>query len=494
MNKTIKENPQDIVMRLRNLKAAGTKSFNIPTDKHLIAFKGNNKTGKTTILKTILGCYRGEAYGDDVITHGENDAFVSLEHMPGPDGVKYTLHMEATKKKIKFEAINEETGEKIKKVTEMRKFFNVSEMTIEDFFFKAQSAKGKKEIIEIIKTIVKKKDPKKYEEIEVIEEKIKPRTGELYLNQSDAIKNFDKLKLLEPDPLTEDEKSILNYDTVIIENHKKFIEREKNLKKALNEFTEIKNLAKDLKVEKDTEIHSLEMLMQKSDMKIEAIDEKKEQIKKLQAEINDLEEENEATLKSIKEKEEYIKNNIDAKIEELRPKYDEAKKAVEENDFDTEEIREEHQESIENYDDLIEVQKKVKEKEKWKEDFQKALSKKNEAEMNLRNARMDLKNIYASIDLPFDFIIEDDDIFINGLTISDANQSRAEMKIIATLIMIYHNNAPVIVMGELSDFDQKHLNILINILKKSGYLMFADEVVREPQDMKVVYYENIENE
>lgn len=475
----IKTNQKDITMRFSNYKAVGNLELKIPKGKNIYAIKGNNRRGKTSILDAIISVYNAKSKAETPLSDdsAEDNGNVYITGLPGSDDTTYTFDWRFDQKgKNKFQVINENTGEKVSSVTKIRELFNVSDLTAEEIFFKSQSAAGRREIIKLIKKVVENIDPDMHEKIEELESKIDPKNGELFLKRKDANSEVDSYKYQTPE----------GFDENII-SKKDAIEKEYN-----NLLSKKEKYDEEVERSKDT-LNKIEVVKTSIDNYSSTIMSHKSTLEEIDDDIEDIDQQIEELKKKRKEKEEkkdainIEKNNQQTGLEEKKKELEELNKLINiESEWTDEDQR--RIELGEKYIKTLNEELEKKEKyEKWEANKKKAVQDKIKAEKDLEDARKELANAYKNTDLPFNITIEDEEIYVNDMLIDESNQSRAEMKIIAALILIYHNNAPVIVMGQAHDFDAESFKVLNDILKKTGYIMFLDEVVRKKQeDIKVV--------
>jgi len=476
---SFQENPLDIKMVFKNYKAVGTKTFELNPEHNIYLFKGNNKQGKTSILDAIISVYNARSKADTPLSFDsiEKDGSVTLHGFPGPNNNTYTFNWIFNDKgNNKFYFINEQTGDKVSSVKKIREFFQVSDMTAEEIFFKAQSAPGRREIIKLIEKIIEKIDPEKYEQIKHLKDITDNRTGSLFLQRKDANEKAESFKYNEPkEP-----------DNKIMDNKQKILDVYDELKNKKEKYLEESEIIKESKAqlsETSTKITFYDYKISENEQAIETF---KSDIEEIDDQIAKLQEKRKA-------KEEQIlatKTGISKMKGEKQLLQKEEEKLQEEVNIETE-WTEEDEEKLEKGEKFV---KRIEEEERnereyshWENEKAKAIQEKIEAENKLTEARNKLSSLFSQVDLPFNIYIEEDDIYINDMLIDTSNQSRAEMKIMAALILIYYNNAPIIVMGEAHDFDAKSLKILNDLLEQTGYKMFMDEVVREKtDDIKII--------
>lgn len=95
------------------------------------------------------------------------------------------------------------------------------------------------------------------------------------------------------------------------------------------------------------------------------------------------------------------------------------------------------------------------------------------------------KNIYKNSKLPAGLEIDEDEIILNGRPIDVTSTSEAETYLAIIELMCQINEAKLIAVGSISEFDQKHRNAMIDIANKTGHMILATEVVSEYEEPEV---------
>jgi len=437
----------EIPLYFHNYKLLEDKRF-LLKGSAIYFVQGPNRVGKTSFLKALAAIQGAKETTKEPVTRGKEDGYNEFV-IPGADGKMYVIKHSFDNKKNKFIAIDEE-GNKISSVTDIRKIFNYTHFTVDDFFKLSTTAEGRRKQKEIILQLLTDKEKTEYSELDDLEtvkynertsinrdKEVQEATLKNSLVTDDESKSLEKLEVTEKEiakcglykaKLHELDKDISSSDARINKLHDIILQIKENLKQHEDELAnEEKTLSYNMASLKEIE----------SKLNIQLIIDNKVQVFEFD-EMYDQLNSSKTSLQNIA----YKKENYDKTTEKLK-------------------------EINSNWSEL------------------------NEKIDRIRNRKSE---IISKSNLPLDNIsFEEGYLTVDGFTFTEDQVCESDGIILIAKIMSEINPGPIQLIGDASVLDFNRLEELNKIAEDKGKVLFVDEVVRDLKDIRVVGYEDIKN-
>jgi hypothetical protein len=131
-----------------------------------------------------------------------------------------------------------------------------------------------------------------------------------------------------------------------------------------------------------------------------------------------------------------------------------------------------------------------------KENYDKALKESQDKTKKIEQYRKDIKALFTKANYPVDDItIEDGEAFFvekDGNKVpfveSDLSYSKGGSKIVE-ILMELNKELPIILLGKASEYDGATKDKFAAIAKDRGYIMIADSVVEQQEELEVVVWD-----
>jgi len=472
---------KEIQLTFHNYKLLQDSEFNLG-DYNIFMVEGKNDAGKTSLVTAIQEIYGVTSLTDDPVTTGATEGHKTFK-IPDKDGNMVTVKhsFDRSKAKGRFVAFDKD-GTPYRQVGEIRELLgSYSRITTEQFFDKAKTAHGRREIINdyFIQFLT---------DTEIAS--LKKAQGIVAVNYD---MRTDKKRSLETAELT-----MLNYKLTASEEEMvaKKIESDKLLKTLKADRDRVKFFDQNMRVLTERGASLKE--------KLQIMDENHEQlVTDVSQGLIDLRDEREELLKRVKAVEDKITESEKFMADpesDYRGIAEGVKKQIKEND----EAIEAEVEKAGNADmNLTELDKRIEagdklmngiavcesKKENYgkaKQDFQDTEKEWKELDQKIEMYRGQIKQIYAGSSIPTGVQIEDDTFTLNGFEFSAEQISESKAKLVIAEIMCQVDTSPLLVMGNAAAFGKERLNELCRLAEKHNKIMFLEKVVEDIEDVRVV--------
>lgn len=472
---------KEIVLEFRNYKMLADSKFNL-NDFNIYLVEGKNESGKSTVLTALQEIYLVSPLVSDPVTSGAAEGSKTFQ-IPDCNGdivtVKHTF--DRKNHRGKFVAFDK-NGSPLRKVSEIRNLLgSYSRITTEQFFDKARTAEGRRDIVENyfskFLSDTELADLKKQKDLEQVN----------YDLRTEAKKELDLAeKRLQDNKLTPAEEDLLS----------KKESSQKLLKELREQRDTIVNMGSTLKVLTEREKNIQEKIDSIEETVADGIAQAKERLPQTEQEIVSLEE----RLKELKKQVQHYKNLIRDPYMDNKDELDGLKKQKKEA---AEEIKKERDKVSVPDADLNVIEDRISkgenmishiaicESKKEKQakvilEVQESSAKWEGLDLKVRKARSDVRNIYEHSSLPSGVQIEDDTFTLEGFDFSETQISESKAKLVIAEIMCQVDTAPLLVMGNAGSFGEGRLNDLCKLAEKHNKIMFLEKVVEELDEVKVV--------
>ena len=472
---------KEIKLEFKNYKLFQDRTFNLEAfNVYLVS--GINDSGKTSLITSLQEMYGIFALTNDPVTTGSTEGSKTFT-IPDKEGnmvtVKHTY--DRSKAKGKFVAFDKD-GTPYRQVGEIRELLgSYSRITTEQFFDKAKTAPGRKEIVNEyfvqFLTDTEISSLNKLKDLEIVN----------YDMRTDAKKEVDLVEKRMGDykPTAGDEEMIekkVNSDKLL-----KQLKHDRNDIALLDKNLEILNERGDSLQEKlDTlEFNYAELI---DDKKVD-LGEMKEEEKGLERKLKKLQEEIAETEKFLATPDEDHKNKVDGirkLIIENDKEVDNAKEKAGNPDMTLEALDERITKGDKLMNDIAICESRTGTYNEAKKDYEEALKEWEGLDQKVEESRAKIKQIYASSSLPSGVQIEDDTFTLNGFEFSETQISESKAKLVIAEIMCQVDTAPLLVMGNAAAFGKERLNELCSLAEKHNKIMFLEKVVDDIEDVRVV--------
>jgi len=472
---------KEIILSFKNYKLFQDTEFKLD-DYNVFMVVGNNEYGKTTVITALQEIFGVIALTDDPVTTGSTEGSKTFQ-IPDKDGnmvtVKHTY--DRSKAKGKFVAFDKD-GNPLRKVGEIRDLLGTySRITTEQFFDKARTAEGRREIINeyFVQFLTEG-------ELGLLK-KLQDLEGVNYDLRTAAKKELDtaESKALDYKPTPADEQLLSQK----VASHK-LLTGLKSQREGVMFFDN------NMKVLQERDSNLRFNLGQEDNKLAKAITDTEEEVGYLKEEITELEISLARCKKTLKGHEAFLKNPDT----EYRDRIDGLKKQIVENNNSMDRLREESGDpkmTLAELDARLEKGEKMMSdiaiRESRSKDYSKAKKEHEEAEKEwtdlenkVNKARRDIKALYASSALPAGVQIENDTFTLQGFEFSETQISESRAKLVIAEIMCQVDTSPLLVMGNAGSFGEERLNELCALAEKHNKIMFLEKVVDDTEDVRVV--------
>lgn len=437
----------EIPLYFHNYKLLEDKRF-LLKGSAIYFVQGPNRVGKTSFLNALAAIQGAKETTKEPVTRGKEDGYNEFV-IPGADGKMYTIKHTFDNQKNKFIAIDEE-GNKISSVTDIRKIFNYTHFTVDDFFRLSTTSEGRRKQKEIILQLLTEKEKTKYGELDDLES--------VRYNERTSI-NRDK----------EVQEATLKSSSVTDEDIKS-LETLEITEKEIVKYEPYK-----------VKLHELDKEISASDNKVKRLQVTIDEIKKnLKQHEEELANENKALFEDMAllkgfEEELNIKLIINDEVQTLE--FDEMCNQLNSSKTALQGISYKKK----SYDDTTEKLKEIN--SKW-----------NELNETIEKIRSEKSEIISKSNLPLDNIsFEDGYLTVDGFTFTEDQVCESDGIILVAKIMSEINPGPIQLIGDASVLDFNRLEELNKIAEDKGKVLFVDEVVRDLKSIRVVGYEDIKD-
>lgn len=469
-----------IKFNLKNYKLLKDFSLDLE-DSNLYLIRGENKTGKTSVLQAILSLLTIKNNVPDAISEGEHFAKVEGE-IPGPDG-KYFVHMDISKNTTAF-TMFDPNGRKISRISDMRNVLSYSSMTVEDFIKKSYSTEGRREQIKILATLLDALDSAEFSSLLA---NVDTRKGKYFIERKAAKSDYESKELLHK------ANEISNEDHSFYNESSDFKEMLQQLRANLVNLSKIPSKEAEMTMLTNQYESRIELLRGEKFSAEEAVEYNERRIKDLEAEIIRVNAQTEtriAKLASInhsilKEQDDYKANKAASDAREDSTEEIEAL-TTEINDLELKQER------------FIKLEDKVKAARASAIAEINALEILNTKEEKLENARARLLELIKKISIPgIDLQIKEDLIHLNGYQMDENQVADSELIIAVSAILAKVNHkSPILVVGKLRELDDKSLQQLEQIAIDNDCVIIGDYVTDGLDEIVVegVIHEEVKKE
>lgn len=438
----------EIPLYFHNYKLLKEKRF-LLKGSAIYFIQGPNRVGKTSFLNAIAAIQGAKETTKEPVTRGKEDGYNEFI-IPGADGKTYTIRHSFDNKRNKFIAIDEE-GNKISSVTDIRKIFNYTHFTVNDFFRLSMTSEGRRKQKEIILQLLTEKEKTRYSELDDLES--------VRYNERTSVNSNKEAQevILENNKVTDED----------LKSLEKLEEIEKDIAKYGACKSRLHELDKDISYD-DEKIKEVRAEIEHAEYNLKTW---KEALKYREETLFD----NKTSLKKLEEELD-VKLLIDNKVQVLE--FDEVCSQLNTNKTALQGISYKKK----SYDDSTEKLKEIK--LEW--------NKLNEAIEDTRNEKSE---IISKSDLPLDNIsFEDGYLTVDGYTFTEDQVCESDGVMLVAKIMSEINPGPIQLIGDASILDFDRLEELNKIAEDRGKVLFVDEVVRDLKNIRVVGYEDIKDE
>lgn len=472
---------KEIKLEFRNYKLFQDQTFELG-DYNIFMIEGDNETGKTSLITALQEMFLVQALTDDPVTTGATEGSKTF-HIPDKNGDMVTIKhtYDRSKAKGRFVAFDKD-GTPYRQVGEIRELLgSYSRITTEQFFDKAKTAQGRREIVNDyfvqFLTDTEIDALRKARDLEIVN----------YDMRTNVKKGLDLVeqKMLDYKPTKGDEELIA-----------KKLDSDKLLKKLKHDRDGIKLLDKNLQVLEERGDRLGERLEDLKTDKAQEIKGSEGAVADLKSDIEELERNLAQSKDFLKKYEEFLSDPD----KEYKPGMDAIKKQIKENDEAIEAEKEKAGNpdmTLEQLDKRIETgdklmkgiavcESRITNYTKAKEDFEDAEKGWKELDQKVEKYRGEIKGIYANSSLPSGVQIEDDTFTLNGYEFSAEQISESKAKLVIAEIMCQVDTAPLLVMGNAAAFGKERLNELCALAEKHNKIMFLEKVVDDIEDVRVV--------
>lgn len=437
------ENKKDInfefIFKLENYKNIENLNLKL-NDYNVLLIEGENETGKTSLVTSIMEAHMGKSLTEEALTRGTEKGFVehTIKDKNGnPVLVKQTLKKDG---KSKFIAIDSK-GNTISKVSEFEellgKYFPIS---VQDFFNLAKTVPGRKEIVD--KYLINLFSKVQRERLTFIDAHISEKVGVTYLKRRDINASIKALEdSIGTNVIPDEDLKLLENETVAKELLKKLQVELSTMDDSIRSLKQITSLRDDLKA-----YISKSIMLLPRDKKV------------LEPYYNDLE----ATLVQLQS---YI-DSFDK--------------------IDTISLKERIEKGQAVLDKITSVKAKVEVNTTSKTKLDTYIIERDKLQKEIDELKEEKKNIYSSSALPKGLSIEDDGFTIEGFNLSDTQLSFSKVGLIFAEIMMNIMNSNLLVMGNAGEYGTKRLNELCALAKKYNKTVLLTRVVDDLKDIRVV--------
>ena len=169
----------EVKLVFKNYKLLKEQEINLHNGS-IFLIQGPNNVGKTTFVNAIKAIMEVKDETVNPVSHGEQEGFITGS-LPGADGKTYQFRYDFNiDGKSKFIFIDQE-GKSVKSIMDMRKIFNYTHFTIEEFFAWSQTEGGRKKQMNILLGLLNDEEQK---EIADIDKTINTADGTLFAERT----------------------------------------------------------------------------------------------------------------------------------------------------------------------------------------------------------------------------------------------------------------------------------------------------------------------
>jgi len=459
-----------VKLNLHNWKLIEDMSIELNDDSYLYLVKGQNDSGKTSVLQAILSLLTIKNFVPKPLKDGEKSGVIEGTFL-GPDG-SYYVKMDITETNATFQMFDPK-GMRISRVNDMRKVFQYNSMTTEDFIKKSYSAEGRREQIKILGSLL---DIDNKIEFETLLADVDKRKGRLFLERKKAKAAYEAIHIrLKDNEVSEEDLNVYQNSSKIDEFLKQLREKERVLSVVPPKDEELRILEENFNISRS------KLMTRKTDLEFDnkSID---GEIKLLEEKIRNLRDRKKLQINQLIE--------INNKIIEVKENYEANVAATERREDTTEElkaVREEIEKIEADRSRVLRIAGRIEDYKILAEqepDIKKAYQ---EAEEKLEKARASLLDIIGEIKIPgYNLSIEDDTIFIDGYPLNEHQLADSKLIIAVSAILAKVNkNSPILVVGKLAELDKSSLNKLEMIAKDNDCIIIGDYVTDDVNEIVV---------
>ena len=223
-------------------------NIDIPIDKPLIIFYGDIRQGKSTILNSITLLFGG-SFSNDIIRHGQKDAFVELTLENGYIRREFYIDKNNVPKARQIKYVKDGRAIDDKVTAEVLKLVNPFQLDAE-FFNKKNDTQKNQYLLELFGVDTSQLDNEnKLIEFDAKELRIKIKSyGEIDLTEH-VLPNFESLKKEKSDIDKANNKIQSDYDIIlnkIINDNEKSVKRSNNISQCNIEISTLDKTIEDL--------------------------------------------------------------------------------------------------------------------------------------------------------------------------------------------------------------------------------------------------------
>ncbi|HMA68771.1 MAG TPA: hypothetical protein VKN74_02790 [Candidatus Mcinerneyibacterium sp.] len=407
----------------KNYKKLQNEEFVIG-DNSLIIVNGKNRVGKTSFLTAIIELYTATRLSSNPVTKGEKKGVNTLHNIK-INGKLYTIIHSFDENKSTFKLIDEETEQKITKKTDIREILGqYTNISVDDFFQKAKSLPGRKEIIN-----------------NFINPLLSPENRKNILDSKNRIEEYKEKRKDINKIISRKEGEKTAYE--ITEKDKKYLSSKDDIIKQIDELKKINethNITETI-ISIKNKIREIIDLITNSGIKFNSL--------------------NYYVKKSLA-----IEEDLNSRI---TPDY---KKILDENNKRIEKGNE-YLTTIKNIEEKQEKLKTVENKIKEKKEEVESLNRKIEKEEDK------IKKIYKEGKLPSNIETDGEDFVVEGLNFEKENISESQAYLLLLEILCKMDNSPIRVVGNISLFDEQSLEEAKRIADKEDKILFFENVTTD---------------
>jgi hypothetical protein len=450
----------EIKVDYRNYKKLGTGEME--AEGNLIIVEGDNKQGKTSLIKGILENLNAKSISKEPLTRGTESGFKQIR-IPDKDNNPITVnHTFDHKGASKFYATRDD-GNHIKNVTEIREIIGtVCPYTVEDVFRLNSSVSGRREIVNNIFLPLLEESAKK--RLSDINNEINPTNGKTYIARRDKTK---EIELAKASDISNQEK-IKNF---FLENNT--VERWR----LLNHIQELaaihesnKKKLSDITIAKSNSTSNIQILNNWKSTAL-GVNNFKEQFPR-------------------KEYDKVLNDWFDASGNAAEY-FDAVITQMNERNFDNEIIN--LQENVNASEQKLNNAKNIStiiNESALKESEIKKLEKEYEDINNkLNDLTKEKKDIFANSQLPEGLeILSDSEYTFNGFELNDAEISESEAWLLILKLMMPIYSGKLLFAGNIGIYGKKALKEVQSLASKYGKICMVEKVNDEREDVAMVAY------
>ena len=448
-------------MRLQKIKITNyknIKSLEKDLNGNIYVVKGDNEVGKTTFAKSFQKLIAKTDKADKPVTVGETHGTIE-GIFTDAEGKKYTVILDFTDEKETIRMITPE-GISTSKVGDIRNMFAYTNIDFEEFISWSNTADGKRKQREIVLGLLSEKDLEEFRNLEKIE-----KTN--YDKRTVVNNNLQAHKNLASQVVTDDEKLLIKEYDENLKEIEKLQHCEVNLKELEHletELTRLENHATTLKENYERRIQ-----------------EKKDAIIKLNAEIVEYGVDRDDALKTNATAISSIKDHI-GEIESILP------------EGKPDEMRAEAEVNKTKYADIPTFKARIVASQQNTNQITGLTQESSEFTLNINSIRDNKKKIIAEANLGIDGLdIGEDEILLKGLPFTKEQLSTSQIittvfKIMASL----NKQTPIFHLGRAESLGKTKLDEILKIANDNEYQVFIDKVA-SGEKLEIELYEEFDN-